>query len=171
MHDGEHWIPHQRHIRKRLKFGIRNVCVQFICLFCAHTIYLFIVVIKHFIRAYGDKANSALYHSCSHFTLDVIYNAILNIYRCALYMLELLYMSCNSMPPSLPTIRMEYFGAKRAIMCSETSLQNHPDLDQSKTYSISFRRLDKRSFETISQILSICIAVSWIVVYLWKKMY
>ena len=36
-------------------------------------------------------------------------------------------------PPSFPTIEIEYFGVKQAIMCSETSLQNHPDLDQSKT--------------------------------------
>ena len=36
-------------------------------------------------------------------------------------------------PISFPTIEVEYFGVKQAIMCSETSLQNHPDLDQSKT--------------------------------------
>ena len=64
-------------------------------------------------------------------------------------MFELLYVSCSSMPPSFPTIGIEYFGVKRAIMCGEMSLQNHPDLDQSKTSSISFRRLAKRSFEII----------------------
>ena len=35
--------------------------------------------------------------------------------------------------PSFPMIGIEYFGVKQAIMWSETSLQNHPDLDQSKT--------------------------------------
>ena len=30
-------------------------------------------------------------------------------------------------------IGIEYFGVKQAVMCSEKSLQNHPDLDQSKT--------------------------------------
>ena len=29
-HDVKRWIPDQRRIRKRLKFGIRNFCVQFI---------------------------------------------------------------------------------------------------------------------------------------------
>ena len=64
-------------------------------------------------------------------------------------MFEVLYVSCSSMPPSFPTTGIEYFGVKRAIKCSETSLQNHPDHDQSKTYSIRFRRLAKRSFEII----------------------
>ena len=35
--------------------------------------------------------------------------------------------------PSIPTIGIEYFGVMRAIMSSEKSLQNHPNLDQSKT--------------------------------------
>ena len=50
-------------------------------------------------------------------------------------MFELLYMSCSSMPTPFPTVGIVYFGVKRAIMCSETSLQNHLDLDQSKTYT------------------------------------
>ena len=59
----------------------------------------------------------------------------------------------SSMPPSFPAIGIEYLGVKRAIMCSETSLQNHPDLDHSKTYSISFRRLAKRSFQVIYSLI------------------
>ena len=46
-------------------------------------------------------------------------------------MFELLYMSFSSMPPAFPTTETEYFAVKRAIMCGETSLQNHPNLDPS----------------------------------------
>ena len=79
--DVKRLIPDQRRIRKRLKFGIRNFRVQFICLFILRTIYLFIlfiylfcVVIKYFIRAYGDKVKSASIVRAPTFTLDDVYN-------------------------------------------------------------------------------------------------
>ena len=52
-------------------------------------------------------------------------------------------------PPSFPTIEIEYFDVKQAIMCSETSLQTIPILISLRRNSISFRCLAKRPFEIV----------------------